>query len=48
MKTSLLFWAVAMMVMSACSKLAPAADHHQHLMSPAAAAVYSPPPLPAV
>src|SRR5688572_21048366 len=48
MKAKLIVAAVAMMLLSACGKITPAADHHQHLMSPASAAVYSPPPLPAV
>jgi predicted TIM-barrel fold metal-dependent hydrolase len=48
MKTSLLLAAVALIVMSGCRKIAPSADHHQHLMSPAAVAVSHPPPLPAV
>lgn len=49
MKTNLLFpAALAMTLLSACGEVTPSADHHQHLMSPASAAVYSPPPLPAV
>lgn len=48
MKANRVFLAVAMTMISACGKLAPSADHHQHLMSPAATAVYSPAPLPAV
>lgn len=48
MKINFQFLALAMMVLAACSKVAPIADHHQHLLSPAAAAVSHPPPLPAV
>jgi uncharacterized protein len=48
MKTNRLFPAVALILISACGGIAPTADHHQHLMSPAAAASYSPPPLPSV
>jgi uncharacterized protein len=48
MKTNHLLPIAAMVMISACTKIAPSADHHQHLMSPTAAAVSSPPPLPAV
>lgn len=45
MKTRLL---CAALVISACGKIAPIADHHQHLMSPTAVASCSPTPLRAV
>jgi predicted TIM-barrel fold metal-dependent hydrolase len=48
MKTNVLYAAVVLTALSACGKITPSADHHQHLLSPAAAAVSHPPPLPAV